>query len=74
MLIRALGDPAASQAMARRAWETVRDTRMFAGQAAARSAWYRSLMDRRDTLNAAAMARMPGLAEMVAALGRGEKV
>ena len=36
--------------------------RMLAWQTARRAAWYRSLWQRRDTLRAAALARVPGLA------------
>jgi hypothetical protein len=62
-LAAALRDEAARQAMARRAWETVRDERMFAHQLADRRAWYRSLWDRREELTRGLTARLPGLAE-----------
>jgi hypothetical protein len=67
LLRQALADPAASRAMGRRAWDYVRAERMFAGQVAQRRAWYRDLWSRRAALNDAAFARIPGLAEAVAA-------
>lgn len=57
-----LGDEAARRAMAGRAWDYVRDHRMFAHQAAERAAWYRELWARREELNAGVIARLPGLA------------
>ncbi|WP_340646811.1 hypothetical protein, partial [Phenylobacterium sp.] len=62
----ALRDETARQVMARQAWEYVRDNRMFAHQAADRSAWYRELWDRRDELNTALRTRLPGLAQALA--------
>jgi hypothetical protein len=53
--------------MARRAWAYVRDERMFADQVALRRDWYLDLWSRRDALNAALLARMPGLRELVSA-------
>ena len=66
LLAEALRDEPARQAMARRAWDYVRTERMFAHQAAARSAWYRELWDRREELNAGVIARLPGLAQALA--------
>lgn len=66
MLAEALRDEPARQAMARRAWDYVRTERMFAHQAAERSAWYRDLWDRREELNAGVIARLPGLAQALA--------
>ena len=63
MLEKALADPAASRAIARNAYAYVARERMFAHQAAARRDWYASLMDRREDLDAAAIARLPDLAE-----------
>lgn len=62
-----LADPAAAAAMAHRAWSYVRDERMFAHQSARRRDWYAGLMARREALNAAAISRIPGLAEHLAA-------
>lgn len=62
----ALRDETARLAMARQAWEYVRDNRMFAHQAADRSAWYRELWDRREELNAGLLTRLPGLAQALA--------
>jgi hypothetical protein len=67
LLRQALADPAASRAMGRRAWDYVRAERMFASQVAERRAWYHDLWSRRAALNDAAFARIPGLAEAVAA-------
>jgi hypothetical protein len=67
LLGEALGRADWRVAMARRAWDYVRNERMFAGQIAARRAWYRELWARRAELNEAAFARIPGLAEAVAA-------
>jgi glycosyltransferase involved in cell wall biosynthesis len=68
MVAQAFADPDATRRMARQAWEDIRDGRMFAHQIAARKAWYRSLWDRREELNEALMARLPGLREEVAAI------
>ena len=65
LLSQALGDQALRSRLARRAWEYVRDERMFADQIALRRAWYRDLWARREALNEAVMRRMPGLREMV---------
>ncbi|MES2722925.1 MAG: glycosyltransferase, partial [Pseudomonadota bacterium] len=62
----ALRDEPARQVMARQAWDYVRDNRMFAHQAADRSAWYRELWDRREELNAGLLTRLPGLAQALA--------
>lgn len=53
--------------IARRAWEYVRDERMFAHQVAQRRDWYLDLWSRRDQLHEALMLRVPGLREAVAA-------
>ncbi|HEV7385056.1 MAG TPA: alpha/beta fold hydrolase [Phenylobacterium sp.] len=66
LLSQALGDQALRSRLARKAWEYVRDERMFAGQIALRRDWYRDLWARREALNEAVMRRMPGLREMVA--------
>jgi pimeloyl-ACP methyl ester carboxylesterase len=65
LLSRALGDQALRSRLARKAWEYVRDERMFADQIALRREWYRDLWTRREALNEAVMRRMPGLREMV---------
>lgn len=70
LLAALLRDPAARRKVARAAWEDVRDHRMFAHQAAARLDWYWSLWRRREALTEALMARLPGLAEAVAAQRR----
>lgn len=67
LLRQALADPAATRAMGRRAWDYVRTERMFATQVAQRRDWYRDLWARREALDQAALARIPGLAEAVAA-------
>lgn len=67
LLRQALAEPATTRAMSRRAWDYVRANRMFADQVAARRDWYRDLWSRRAALNEAAFARIPGLAEAVAA-------
>ena len=67
MLASVLGDEAQRSAMARRAWDYVRGSRMFADQVPVRRAWYQSLWDRRAELEAGLMARLPGLAEAVRA-------
>jgi hypothetical protein len=66
MLQRALSDEPARAAMARAAWDYVREERMFACQLPQRKAWYRSLWERREALNAGVLARLPGLAGMLA--------
>ena len=75
LLAQALADPEATRAMGRRAWQEVRERRMFAGQIAAHRAWLQDLWARRSELDAALCARTPRLAEAVAAerarLGRG---
>ncbi|MBP7815681.1 MAG: glycosyltransferase [Phenylobacterium sp.] len=65
-LAEALRDEPARQVMARQAWDYVRDHRMFAHQAAARSAWYRELWERREELTAGVIGRLPGLAQALA--------
>lgn len=67
LLRQALADPAATRAIGRRAWDYVRTERMFAGQVPQRRDWCRDLWARREALNQAAHARIPGLAEAVAA-------
>jgi hypothetical protein len=67
LLIQALGDLPLRRAMARAAWEEVREHRMFASQVAARRDWCRSLWARKAELDASALARIPGLAEALAA-------
>ena len=57
LLIQALGDEAASRAMARNAWDYVAGARMFADQIRHRHEWYRELWDRRAELNAALFRR-----------------
>ncbi|WP_372783461.1 hypothetical protein [Phenylobacterium sp.] len=66
LLSQALGDQDLRSRLARRAWDYVREERMFAGQIARRRAWYRDLWSRREALNEALMQRVPGLREMVA--------
>ncbi|CAN7555159.1 glycosyltransferase [Phenylobacterium sp. LjRoot225] len=66
LLRQALADPAQTRAIGRNAWDYVRTQRMFARQVPERAAWYRDLWARREALNAAALARVPGLAEAVA--------
>jgi glycosyltransferase involved in cell wall biosynthesis len=63
LLSMALADPAGRVGMARRAWEYVREERMFACQMADRREWYMDLWARRDALSEQLIARMPGLAE-----------
>ena len=58
LLIQALGDEAASRAMARNAWDYVAGARMFADQIRDRRDWYRELWDRRAELNAALFKRL----------------
>jgi pimeloyl-ACP methyl ester carboxylesterase len=65
LLSQALGDQALRSRLARKAWDYVRDERMFADQIALRRDWYRDLWTRRQVLNEAVMQRMPGLREMV---------
>jgi len=67
LLAGALRDEAARRHMAEAAWRYVRDQRMFADQIHERRDWYRDLWDRRAELNAAVAARLPGLAEGLAA-------
>ena len=67
LLSRALGDEDGRRAMAKRAWDYVRNGRMFADQDPIRRGWYQSLWDRRAELEAGLMARLPGLAQAVAA-------
>jgi hypothetical protein len=67
LLANALEDASARRSMARTAWEEVRDGRMFASQIPRRRDWYQSLWDRRAELDASALARIPGLAEALAA-------
>ena len=67
LLRQALADPDRTRAIGRAAWDYVREQRMFARQVPERRAWYRDLWARRDALNAQALARVPGLAQAVAA-------
>jgi len=66
LLTQALTDEALRERLARHAWEYVRDTRMFAYQVATRRDWYWDLWARREALNAALIARTPGLREALA--------
>ena len=66
-LDRLIGDGALRRALARTAWEDVRDHRMFAYQVTARRDWYIDLWRRRDELQARLIERLPLLAQ---ALGR----
>lgn len=66
LLAGVLADERRRQLMARNAWEEVRAGRMFARQAPARIAWYRSLWERREALTAGLMERLPGLREATA--------
>ena len=50
------------RAMARAAWEYVRDARMFAAQAAERRDWYLGLWANREALTRDLLARVPALA------------
>ena len=68
LLAKALAEPAWTRELARRAWEEVRDHRMFAHQLEARKSWYWSLWSRREALNRALMDRTPGLEAAVKAL------
>jgi SAM-dependent methyltransferase len=60
-LLRLLAYPQAARQMADAARQYVAQHRMLAYQIAARQAWYRSLWQRREALNAALQGRMPGL-------------
>jgi len=64
---RLIGDTPLRRALARAAWEEVRDHRMFAYQVNARRDWYLDLWRRRDQLQASLIERLPLLAQ---ALGR----
>jgi hypothetical protein len=66
LLTQVLTDEPLRAQLARRAWEYVRDQRMFAHQVATRRDWYRDLWARREALNAALIARTPGLREALA--------
>jgi SAM-dependent methyltransferase len=66
-LERLIGDAELRRALARTAWEEVRDHRMFAYQVAARRDWYIDLWRRRHQLQARLVERLPLLAQ---ALGR----
>src|SRR5437899_5936627 len=65
LLSQAPGDEDLRSRLARRAWDDVRQQRMFADQIALRRDWYRDLWSRREPLNAALMRRLPGLRELV---------
>jgi glycosyltransferase involved in cell wall biosynthesis len=67
LLIEALEDAPRRRAMARAAWDEVRQGRMFAAQIPERRDWCFSLWARREELDAQALARVPGLADAVAA-------
>lgn len=67
LLRQALAEPEQTRAIGRNAWDQVRRERMFARQVPEREAWYRDLWARRAELDASALARIPGLAEAVAA-------
>ena len=67
LLEQALTDEPGRERMARRAWEEVRDGRLFAHQSATRRDWYWSLWERREALNAALIERVPGLREALSA-------
>ena len=66
LLRQALTDEPARERMARAAWDYVRGERMFADQEVLRRDWYRDLWALREELNAAVMARVPGLREAIA--------
>ncbi|HLZ77349.1 hypothetical protein [Phenylobacterium sp.] len=66
LLRQALTDEPARERMAKAAWAQVRDERMFADQEALRRDWYFDLWRRRDELNEALIARVPGLREALA--------
>jgi glycosyltransferase involved in cell wall biosynthesis len=68
MLAMVLGDEVLRQRIARTAWEDVRDHRMFAHQAAARSAWYADLLARREALDAGIIARSPEVGQFLTQL------
>ncbi len=61
-LMRLVADPAVGRGIADAARAYVARERMLAFQVARRIAWYRSLWDRREALNAALLARLPELA------------
>jgi hypothetical protein len=65
LLTGALRNQAKRREMARRAWEEVRETRMFADQLAERRDWFLSLWNRREALEQAICERLPGLAEAI---------
>lgn len=58
---RLLGDDQLRDDLARRAWEDVRDHRMFAAQIGPRVDWYRRLWAERERLHAALLERCPWL-------------
>jgi hypothetical protein len=60
-LLRLLAYPEATRKIGDAARAYVARERMLAYQVEARAAWYRSLWDRRDALNAALAARVPAL-------------
>jgi hypothetical protein len=68
LLEQALTDEPLRNRMARNAWEYVGRERMFANQAQARREWYWDLWRRREALNEALIARVPGLREAVSTL------
>jgi hypothetical protein len=60
-LLRILAYPEAGRRIADAARSYVAGERMMAYQVAERTAWYRSLWERRDALNASLRERMPAL-------------
>jgi glycosyltransferase involved in cell wall biosynthesis len=62
LLALALADPVRRNDMARRAWDYVREQRLFADQVAERRDWYLDLWARRGTLTARLIERCPDLA------------
>jgi hypothetical protein len=60
-LLRLLAYPEATRRMGDAARAYVASERMLAYQVAARTAWYRSLWERRDSLNEALKQRVPEL-------------
>jgi hypothetical protein len=63
LLVLALSDPAGRKEKAQRAWQYVRDERMFADQIPERRQWYMDLWTRREELTARLIARCPALAQ-----------
>jgi len=65
-LERLLAEPELRHSIARAAWTSVADDRMFAFQVETRRAWYASLWDRRAELQQSLIARTPALATLLA--------